>query len=70
MIREEVALSEEASKRLQVLQSCTELGSGFTVATHDMEIRGSGNLLGEKQSGAIAEIGLELYQQLLERNFG
>jgi transcription-repair coupling factor (superfamily II helicase) len=66
LIRDEVPLTEEASKRLQVLQSCTELGSGFTIATHDMEIRGSGNLLGEKQSGAIAEIGLELYQQLLE----
>ncbi|MBN8553829.1 MAG: transcription-repair coupling factor [Deltaproteobacteria bacterium] len=66
LIHENTALSEEASKRLQVIQSCTELGSGFNVATHDMEIRGSGNLLGEEQSGIIAEVGLELYTQMLQ----
>lgn len=65
LIREDTVLTADASKRLQVLQSCTELGSGFRVATHDLEIRGSGNLLGEAQSGIIAEIGLELYNQML-----
>ena len=49
LIRDENPLTTEASKRLQVLQSCTELGSGFKVASHDLEIRGSGNLLGEAQ---------------------
>lgn len=66
LIREDTKLTPEASKRLQVIQSCTELGSGFNVATHDLEIRGSGNLLGEEQSGMVAEIGLELYNQMLE----
>jgi transcription-repair coupling factor (superfamily II helicase) len=66
LIREETPITTEASKRLQVLQSCTELGSGFKVASHDLEIRGAGNLLGEAQSGVISEIGLELYNQLLQ----
>ncbi len=66
LIHENTELTPEASKRLQVIQSCTELGSGYNVATHDMEIRGSGNLLGEEQSGVIAEVGLELYTQMLE----
>jgi transcription-repair coupling factor (superfamily II helicase) len=65
LIHENTVLTEEASKRLQVIQNCSELGSGFRVATHDLEIRGSGNLLGEEQSGVIAEIGLELYNQML-----
>lgn len=66
LIHEDTALTEEASKRLQVIQNCTELGSGFRVATHDLEIRGSGNLLGEAQSGVVSEVGLELYNQMLE----
>ncbi len=66
LIHETTELTKEASKRLQVIQSCTELGSGFNVATHDLEIRGSGNILGEEQSGVIAEIGLELYTQMLQ----
>ncbi len=65
LIHEDTALTAEASKRLQVIQSCTELGSGFKVATHDLEIRGSGNLLGDAQSGVIAEVGLELYNEML-----
>jgi len=65
LIHENTELTKEASKRLQVIQSCTELGSGFNVATHDLEIRGSGNILGEEQSGVIAEVGLELYTQML-----
>jgi transcription-repair coupling factor (superfamily II helicase) len=66
LIREETQLTAEASKRLQVIQSCTALGSGFNVATHDLEIRGSGNLLGEEQSGIITEVGMELYSQMLQ----
>ncbi|MDB5038531.1 MAG: transcription-repair coupling factor [Bacteriovoracaceae bacterium] len=66
LIHEHTNLTPEASKRLQVIQSCTELGSGFHVATHDMEIRGSGNILGEEQSGVMAEVGLELYTQMLQ----
>ncbi|WP_420717575.1 transcription-repair coupling factor [Emcibacter sp.] len=55
-----------AEKRLQVLQALDTLGAGFTIASHDMDIRGAGNLLGEEQSGHIKEVGLELYQQMLE----
>jgi len=59
-------LTDTAEKRLQVLQSLDTLGAGFTLASHDMDIRGAGNLLGEEQSGHIKEVGLELYQQMLE----
>jgi len=55
-----------AEKRLQVLQALDTLGAGFTIASHDMDIRGAGNLLGEEQSGHIKEVGLELYQHMLE----
>lgn len=55
-----------AQKRLEVLQSLDTLGAGFTLASHDMDIRGAGNLLGEEQSGHIREVGVELYQQMLE----
>lgn len=55
-----------AEKRLQVLQALDTLGAGFTLASHDMDIRGAGNLLGEEQSGHIREVGIELYQQMLE----
>jgi len=65
LIHEDQNITADASKRLQVIQNCTELGSGFKVAAHDLEIRGSGNLLGEEQSGIIAEVGLELYNQML-----
>ncbi|UCD85832.1 MAG: transcription-repair coupling factor [Deltaproteobacteria bacterium] len=60
-------LSREAQKRLKALQSLTELSSGFRLALQDLEIRGSGNILGRDQSGHIAAVGLELYTQLLER---
>lgn len=66
LVHETTQLTAEASKRLQVIQSCTDLGSGFNIATHDLEIRGSGNILGEEQSGVIAEVGLELYTQMLQ----
>ncbi len=60
------ALSETAQKRLEVIQTLDQLGAGFQLASHDMDIRGSGNLLGEEQSGHIREVGIELYQQMLE----
>ncbi|NTX61206.1 transcription-repair coupling factor [Myxococcus sp. CA051A] len=60
------AVTRDAQRRLEVLQNFTELGAGFSIASHDLEIRGAGNLLGEKQSGAIAEIGFDMYAQLLE----
>jgi transcription-repair coupling factor (superfamily II helicase) len=55
-----------AEKRLHVLQSLDSLGAGFQLASHDLDIRGGGNLLGDEQSGHIREIGVELYQQMLE----
>jgi transcription-repair coupling factor (superfamily II helicase) len=55
-----------AERRLHVLQSLDSLGAGFQLASHDLDIRGGGNLLGEQQSGHIREIGVELYQQMLE----
>ena len=59
-------LSTAAEKRLQVMQTLDTLGAGFTLASHDLDIRGAGNLLGEEQSGHIREVGIELYQQMLE----
>jgi transcription-repair coupling factor (superfamily II helicase) len=60
------ALTTTADKRFKVLQSLDSLGAGFTLASHDLDIRGAGNLLGEEQSGHIREVGFELYQQMLE----
>jgi transcription-repair coupling factor (superfamily II helicase) len=51
---------------LEVMQTLDNLGAGFTLASHDLDIRGAGNLLGEEQSGHIREVGIELYQQMLE----
>jgi transcription-repair coupling factor (superfamily II helicase) len=59
-------LSQVAEKRLQVMQTLDTLGAGFTLASHDLDIRGAGNLLGEEQSGHIREVGIELYQNMLE----
>jgi transcription-repair coupling factor (superfamily II helicase) len=59
-------LSDDARKRLEVLLAHQELGSGFQIASHDLELRGAGNLLGGEQSGKIAEVGLELYTQMLD----
>jgi transcription-repair coupling factor (superfamily II helicase) len=59
-------LNETAERRLQVLQSLDQLGAGFAVASHDMDIRGAGNLLGDEQSGQVKEVGIELYQEMLE----
>ncbi len=61
------AISTDAQKRLEALASLEELGAGFTLATHDLEIRGAGELLGEEQSGQIQQIGFGLYTELLER---
>ncbi|MGD9740790.1 MAG: transcription-repair coupling factor [Bauldia sp.] len=59
-------LTPNAERRLKVLQSLDTLGAGFQLASHDLDIRGAGNLLGEEQSGHIKEVGYELYQQMLE----
>ena len=59
-------LSAAAEKRLHVMQTLDSLGAGFQLASHDLDIRGAGNLLGEEQSGHIREVGIELYQQMLE----
>ena len=59
-------LTPTAERRLKVLQSLETLGAGFQLASHDLDIRGAGNLLGDEQSGHIKEVGFELYQQMLE----
>lgn len=59
-------LSETAQRRLDVMQTLDSLGAGFSLASHDLDIRGAGNLLGEQQSGHIREVGVELYQRMLE----
>lgn len=59
-------LTVQAERRLKVLQSLDTLGAGFQLASHDLDIRGAGNLLGQEQSGHIKEVGYELYQQMLE----
>ena len=59
-------ITPQAERRLEVLQSLDTLGAGFQLASHDLDIRGAGNLLGEEQSGHIKEVGYELYQQMLE----
>ncbi len=59
-------ITPQAERRLKVLQSLDTLGAGFQLASHDLDIRGAGNLLGDEQSGHIKEVGFELYQQMLE----
>ncbi len=59
-------LAATAQRRLEVMQTLDQLGAGFTLASHDLDIRGAGNLLGDEQSGHIREVGIELYQQMLE----
>jgi transcription-repair coupling factor (superfamily II helicase) len=60
------ALPRDAAKRLEAIESMEELGAGFVLATHDLEIRGAGELLGEEQSGQMTEVGLSLYLDMLE----
>ncbi|MGH6908778.1 MAG: transcription-repair coupling factor, partial [Phenylobacterium sp.] len=62
----EKAITAQAERRLKVLQSLDTLGAGFQLASHDLDIRGAGNLLGDEQSGHIKEVGYELYQEMLE----
>ena len=59
-------LTADADRRLEVMQTLDQLGAGFSLASHDLDIRGAGNLLGDEQSGHVREVGVELYQQLLE----
>ncbi len=66
LIPNESTLTKDARSRLQVLQDLTELGAGFRVASHDLELRGAGDLLGRSQSGQIAAIGFEMYTELLQ----
>jgi transcription-repair coupling factor (superfamily II helicase) len=61
------SMTADARKRLDAIAAMDELGAGFTLATHDLEIRGAGELLGEDQSGQMAEVGFSLYTELLER---
>jgi len=63
---DDAPITEAADKRLKVLSSLDSLGAGFQLASHDLDIRGAGNLLGDEQSGHIREIGFELYQEMLE----
>ncbi len=66
LIPGEGSISSDARERLKILQDISELGAGFRIATHDMEIRGAGDMLGSRQSGTVIEIGFELYNQMLE----
>jgi len=61
------SLTDDARRRLEAISSMDELGAGFMLSTHDLEIRGAGELLGEDQSGQMAEIGFSLYTELLDR---
>ncbi|MBL1261528.1 MAG: transcription-repair coupling factor [Thiotrichaceae bacterium] len=61
------SMTKDAEKRLEAIESIEELGAGFTLATHDLEIRGAGEFLGDEQSGHIHEIGFSMYTDLLER---
>ncbi|MCC5993244.1 MAG: transcription-repair coupling factor [Rhodobacteraceae bacterium] len=64
--RPRAPLTPQAQRRLKLLASLDSLGAGFNLASHDMDLRGAGNILGEEQSGHISEVGYELYQQMLE----
>jgi transcription-repair coupling factor (superfamily II helicase) len=63
---EKKRLGDTAQRRLEVMQTLDTLGAGFQLASHDLDIRGAGNLLGDEQSGHIREVGIELYQHMLE----
>lgn len=66
LIPQGAMLSPDAQKRLEVVRELTEPGSGFSIASHDLEIRGAGNILGTSQSGHVAAVGYEMYVQLIE----
>ncbi|MCM2337867.1 MAG: transcription-repair coupling factor, partial [Lysobacter sp.] len=67
VVPDKKSITSDARKRLDAISAMDELGAGFTLATHDLEIRGAGELLGEDQSGQMAEVGFSLYTELLER---
>lgn len=67
IVPQERSMTEDARKRLLAIESLEDLGVGFTLATHDLEIRGAGEILGDEQSGQITEIGFTLYAELLDR---
>ncbi len=67
LVPDQRSITADARKRLDAISAMDELGAGFTLATHDLEIRGAGELLGEDQSGQMAEVGFSLYTELLER---
>src|SRR4029077_4848419 len=66
VVPEDARITPEAKQRLAVLQRFTELGAGFQVSTHDLEIRGAGELLGERPRGAVGAVGFETYARILE----
>ena len=66
LIPGEGTVTSDARERLKIIQDISELGAGFKIATHDLELRGAGDMLGPRQSGAVADIGFELYTQMLE----
>ena len=67
MVPDRDHITENAKKRLQALQTMEDLGSGFSIASRDLEIRGAGALLGDSQSGEIQEIGFALYNRILSK---
>ncbi len=67
VVPDKKVISKDAHKRLEAIESIETLGTGFTLATHDLEIRGAGELLGDEQSGQMQEIGYSMYTELLER---
>lgn len=67
LVPDKRSMTADAERRLEAIASMDELGAGFTLATHDLEIRGAGELLGEDQSGQMAEVGFSLYTELLDR---
>lgn len=66
LIPGEGSITGDARERLKIIQDISELGAGFRIATHDLELRGAGDMLGPRQSGTVADIGFELYTQMLE----
>lgn len=68
LVPPEGLMTNDAKKRIEAIQSSADLGAGFSLSTHDMEIRGAGELLGDSQSGEIQEIGFTMYTELLERS--
>ena len=70
LVPDETAVSKDAIKRLEAIQSMEELGSGFFLAMHDLEIRGAGEVLGDSQSGEMTEVGFQLYNDMLSEAVG